>query len=283
MVTEPYRSVRLAGDWTVQVVQLALPVEQVRQMLPWGLALAPQQLAPAGTHPVRFYFSYGIRASLTGVPGMDMAYDEQTLAIPYVERTGPLLPGSRTGPYLYMPRLWLDNWMPSLGGVLWWGFEKRMALIDTREETFAGETWTTQRVRDLRRGEPIVSCRWRALDVAAPRPVDEMPNFPVQREIIDQPTISQLPLGVGPYQFLANFDMAWDLARVRSIEAELEISVPYVPGLPVGLQRRTVGIEGDPLGSYALTTPWELSLIYSPDLLDWLDLLGSFGPFARPA
>lgn len=284
MAYEPYRAVRLVGEWTVQVVQLALPLERVRAMLPWGLAPGPQALAPPGTHPVRFYFTEGIRASLPGFPGMDMVYDEQTLAIPYVQRTGPLLPGARVGPYLYMPRLWLDNWLPSAGGVLFWGFEKRMALIDTREEILGGEPWTVQRVRDLRHGEELIAGRWRAVDAREPVRVDREPNFAVQREIIDQPTISQIPWGFGPTQALSNFSMAWDVATLRSIEAEIEIHSTYVPGLPLGRHGRTPGLAQDPLGSYALTTPWELSLLYSPDLVEWLALLGGgFAPFMRPA
>jgi len=93
-----------------------------------------------------------------------------------------------------------------------------------------------------------------------------------------------VPLGFGPVYALSNFAMAWDVATVRSIEAEVEIPKAYLPGLPVGRIDGRRSLVEHPLGSYSLTTPFELSLLYSPDLVDWLGLLGGgLAPFARPA
>jgi hypothetical protein len=274
MILDPYRASRLVGAWNLHVVQVVLPVDNVLAMLPPGITLAPQQLTPPGTHPVRLYFTAGLHAILSWPPGIDMLYNEQCVGVPFVNRVAPMVPGAQPGPYYYMPRLWLDNWVPTSGGLLFWGYEKRLADIAVTTDEREDESWTTYAVRDRMTAMPQITARWRELS-GDPRSVYEEPNFVEQMRIMDQPVVSEIPWSLGPYQALANFRMTWRSATIRGIEAEVDVYEPFVPGMPVTKFPKTSGIGVDPLGSYVLSCPWELSLAYSADLADWFQLVAA--------
>lgn len=272
MILDPYRSMRLLGEWNLHVVQVALPEEHLRLMLPPALDLAPQDMTPPGTHPLRFYFTADIHAWMSWPPGIDMLYQEHCLGVPFLKRLGQSYPQAPAGPCYYTPRIWLDQWMPTYGGLVFWGYEKRLANIDvTQEDTPDG--WTTYAVADRMTGIPQITARWKygreELDS-----VYEVVNFDAQRFAMDQPIYSELPMSVGPFQFYSNLQMTWGSARVKGIEAEIEIHQPFVPGLPVGRFTSPGGITDHPFGAYLLSCPWELSLPYSADLSDWLTLAG---------
>src|SRR5688572_22995093 len=92
---------------------LMLPKARVQRLLPVGLELAPNPLAPVGKHPVlvqlsHWRFEFG-----------NMDYDETMLAVPYVQLSSCDEP--RRGPFLYMPRLYLNEELPRLLGVYLYG------------------------------------------------------------------------------------------------------------------------------------------------------------------
>jgi hypothetical protein len=271
MILNPYRSMRLIGRWNLHVVQIALPIDNVRAMLPPGLALAPQQLTPEGTHPVRLYFTADLHATLSWPPGIDMLYNEQCFGVPFVSRVAQAFPVAPSGPYYYMPRLWLDDWVPTYGGLVFWGYEKRLANIEVAAEKEDEKDWIVYRVADRMTGIPQITARWQ-LEPGEPVRVSNEPNFAAQQAVMDQPVVSQVPWSMGPYQALAHFDMTWNAAIVQGIQAEVEIHQPFIPGLPVARFPRTRGIADDPFGSYVLTCPWELGLAYGADLADWMQL-----------
>lgn len=268
MIYDPYRTIKLIGHWTIRVANLVLPTRHVQAMLPWGLELGPQNLTEPGTHLVRAYFGFPVHATMTFPPRiMTMDYCEQVLGVPYCVRTTSLYRGGARGPFYYMPRLWLNNAMAISGGLMWWGMEKRPALIEPTVEDARG----SYRVSKLGRGaERIIEATW---DVTGEyQPAAEVANFAPHREMMDQPLVMQGFASLGPLLVGSSFTMTWGAAKVRPITATVQVHESYVPGLPVG-KFQSVGLDESPLGSFELDTPWELALPYSveaADMVAWM-------------
>lgn len=273
MLYDPCSPIKLIGHWTIRVVNVVLPTEHVRAMLPFGLELGPQSLTEPGYHLVRFYFGFPVHAAMALSPRvMTMDYCEQVLGVPYVRRTTDLYAGGATGPYYYMPRLWLNNPLAISGGLLWWGMEKRPALIEPTVEQSRGR----YRVRSLADGHhPIIEAEW---EVAGEfQPVADVPNFAPQRRMMDQPLVMQGFASLGPLLVGSSFTMTWGTAQVRPIRAKVQVHEAYVPGLPAGTFDN-VPLADSPLGSFELQTPWELALPYSVEVADVVAMLrGVFG------
>lgn len=253
MLLAAHRSVYLYGDGIFRGCTLALPSEQVRALLPFGLSLGRQQLTPAGTHPVIMLCNEILRAHMT-VPSAlpSLSYRELSLGIPHCTL------GS-AGPFYYQPRLWLDSSLAMLGGVLYWGLTKRLATIDVDARRFAVS----------QAGRALTSLEFTPSGDA--RSVDRFPYFAELRALHEQPLIMTLPLGLGgPFFVCANFDKAWHAGTLRPLHTSARIDVSYLPGLPT-CSVLAEGIEQSELGSYELRLPWRLSLPYAPALAPLLN------------
>lgn len=261
---DPYRTIKLVGRWTIRVATLVLPTAHVRAMLPWGLELGAQDLTEPGTHPVRLYFGHPVHATMTFPPRvMTMDYCEQVLGVPYVRRSTGMVRGGASGPFYYMPRLWLNNAMAISGGLLWWGMEKRAAQIEPGENTYRVGTQGQP-------SRPLLEAGWEY--TGEYEPALGVPNFQAHRTMMDQPLIMQGFASLGPLLVGSSFTMTWGAAMVRSIRSRVQIYQPYVPGLPVGCFD-SVGLDEAVLGAFELQTPWELALPYSVDAADWVAML----------
>ncbi|MCI0564186.1 MAG: hypothetical protein MN733_37400 [Nitrososphaera sp.] len=119
--------IRLKGTVTASVVLLPLSQAAVQYALPKGLALGPQKLTPAGTHPVLFSFIEEIRVRLA-FPPLNLPtlqnYRGVVLQIPYVHKKGD----SRF--YLYPVRLYLNRLAPTLAGWLGYSLAQRFVKIE---------------------------------------------------------------------------------------------------------------------------------------------------------
>jgi hypothetical protein len=247
----PYGFINLVGDGHLRGTTLVLPTERVRHMLPHGLDLGEQQLTPKGTHPVVIFFYDMYRAHMT-VPTLlpNMTYHENIVGIPFAYTTPGFLEPYYAGPFFFMPRLNLDNYLATVGGILWWGFAKHLSKITTTEDSYAVATLG---------GDPLIS-----LDIKQKgelKPVDGYPYFEPMRQIMDQPIVSQLPVGMGPLFACSNFDKKWDTALVRPLSTEVQIDQCFVSALPTG-RFAAEGIDADPLGSFEVQSRWRQSLIY---------------------
>jgi len=254
----PYSYVSLNGHGTMRGLTLALPSEQVRQLLPYGLELGAQDVTPAGTHPVVVYFHDMFRAHMS-IPSLlpSLTYHEHSLGVPfaYVTQRGQLSATS-PGPYYFMPRLHLDSFLATLGGIAYWGYAKRMAsfLVDANNYTVSSS-----------RGTPITSLQFQAKGEF--RPVEEFPLFAPIRKMLDQPLISMLPAALGPFFVCSNFDKQWSAATMRPMQTQMQIDEAYVPGLLPGAypaEGLSPGIDQIALGSYELRAPWRVSMPYPP-------------------
>lgn len=162
------------GTIDARVVVRTFERETVQRLLPRGLELAPQPVVHHRRHPVLFLFADDVFDAWFG----DMVYREMMIAIPYVQRTDLHVP--HRGPFLYMPRLYLDEKRPRRLGNLLYGFEKIDAIVDQTPDSY--------RVRELDGSEVA------RLDYEAAGPwtkPEALPNFARVREMFDMPTVSQ--------------------------------------------------------------------------------------------
>lgn len=258
---DPYRYVSLEGDGITRGVTLSLPTSTVRALLPAGLELGRQDLTEEpDTHPVVLLFHEIFRAKMS-IPSLlpDLTYHEHSVGIPFSYLTRSARGGPAAGPYYFMPSVLLDDALAVLGGVLYWGFVKRMAEVRAR-----GNDFTV-----AESGRPLVSLDSRP--VGEFLPLSRFPSFEIIRSVLDQPVISSVPFGVGPFFASSHFEKRWQQADVRPLEASLEIFEAYVPGLPIGrldVNALHHGIDRHVLGSYEYRAPWRLTWPY-PVLARW--------------
>jgi hypothetical protein len=295
MIDDWYRLVRFVGYWRIQAVSLELPLENVLDMLPLGVTLEPVRDGKPGHHPVRIYFNC-VYAGLTWpsiVPAI--AYQEVVVGIPYTYLTNKAYPSAYNGPFYYMPQVWTSTtpggvW--ALGGRLWWGIPKgpgrfhntcpppgvppwQGGPVDAdigRYSVALGEPFGNvllgNRVQPV--PQPILGLDWKAREPYIP--VESEPGgklTSVQRQIMDQPLLMQMPMGIGPWWVAANFKMIWGSAWFRSIAARLHINEPFVAGLPPGTYVLPRLEQSPTLGSYQLFCPFELSAPSSADAVRW--------------
>ena len=255
----PFDIVNLHGEGTMRGVTLALATARVRDFLPVGLELGEQTVTPPGPHPVVLFYHDMIRATMS-IPTLlpNMTYHEHSVGVPfsYISRGSP---GNRSlGPYYFMPKLYLDNFLAVVGGTWFWGFAKHPGNFVVTENSYSISSID---------GRRLTSLEWESTTAA--RPIREFPHFEPVRQMLAQPMISMLPAALGPFFFLSTFDKDWEKATVRPLRTALEVDVEYVPSFSGGRyphEGRSPGIDESVLGSYELRAPWRLGLLYPPGL-----------------
>lgn len=239
----PYSYVFLRGDSVMRGVTLEIPTERLRLLLPHGLELGEQAVTRPGTHPVILLFNEMLAVHLT-IPSAlpSLSYRELSLGIPHCYI------GGRLGPFYYQPRLFLDSLLATIGGVLYWGFPKRLASFSLADGAFA--------VNDA-----LTSL---AYSEAGPElPFSAYPNFDSIRAMHEQPLVLMLPAGVGPFFVCSNFDKLWAQGTLQPLETTARIDSSFVPGLETG-SSSAPSIAASVVGSYVMRVPWRLSMPYSP-------------------
>ncbi|MCX4240665.1 NAD(P)-binding protein [Paraliomyxa miuraensis] len=209
------------GELDAVVMVLLLPRSRVQAMLPLGLELAPNPLSPPDAHPVFVQLSHD-RFSFG-----DMDYDETMLGVPYVQLS--TFDAPRRGPFVYMPRLYLNAELPRRLGVYLYGYEKLEAVID-RELPELGATAGTghYRVR-APGGAPLCEATITPEGpMAAPSSV---PAFAKVRQLFEMPLISQSRRIWDP-----------DAARSKTLSAFLASNLVYHFDAP-DAQLQPVGVK----------------------------------------
>jgi hypothetical protein len=245
-----------------------MPSAVVESMLPYGFCLGPQTLTRKGTHPVVLFFQEMVRAHMT-IPSLlpNMTYHEQIVGIPYTY-VNSVLPWLRSpGPFFYMPNLFLSEWLPTIGGQLYWGFNKQVAPV-----TVTDSTWTVFGDH----GEPVIGFRHRLPRRASHewKPVARHPYpnfdwFSGPNGLMVQPLLSQMPVGYKIVPVASNFNKLWDQAVIRPLEGQVEIHESFIPTLPTGRfpshRKWAPSIARSPFGCFELLAPWRLTIPYAPE------------------
>ena len=242
------------GTLDSHVVVLSLPIEVVRDLLPSGLELAPQIVTPTGKHPVFVLLSTDHFEAWFG----NMDYHELMIGVPYTQLSDRSAPNR--GPFIYMPRLYLDDPVPRRLGNLLYGFEKLEADIRCSATTYevtdaAGRTLARAEMQDL--GTP-----------AAPA---DFAGFEQVRQLFEQPTVSQALRIVDPNAFYAKDDEGPFLcttiqyafgdpkATLQPARIKLDITGALTPSGLEGTYVRE-GIDTQELGSFRVFVPQVVSL-----------------------
>jgi hypothetical protein len=249
----PWSAIELVGDGVMRAVPITLPIETVRSFLPYTLELGEQTMTPPGTHPVVMFFQEMVRAHMT-IPSLlpNMTYLEYVLSVPFA-RVSMGGMGSRS-PLQFMPKLYLSEWLPTAGGLFFWGFAKEMAHYHVTNRRIA--------ISDFD-GSPLVSLDYEPTGDYQPQ--GEYPLFGPLRGIMSEPLVSQLPAAMGPFLACSNYDKDWSRAVLRPIETEVTVYQSFVPNLPTGrFGSGGKSITRSPLGSVEIKAPWRLTMLYPP-------------------
>ncbi len=251
----PFAAINLVGDFLARCVTVAWPCEIVRGFLPYGATLGPQQLTPPGTHPVLLFFYDMFQVHMTiPNPLPTMTYHEHVIGVPDVWVRNGNGWGCDAGPFFFMPRLLLNNFWSTLGGLVYWGYPKRLSRIVVTGDHFA--------VSDLS-GAPQVSLDF--VGHGELRPIDHFPHFAPLRAAMEQPMLAEMPLGMGPIAVCSRFDKHWPTVTMRPLSTAVRIDQAFIPGLPCGRfpgQGMSPGIDHGPLGSYEFRAHFRQTVPY---------------------
>ncbi|NJP08917.1 MAG: acetoacetate decarboxylase family protein [Leptolyngbyaceae cyanobacterium RU_5_1] len=242
---------KLVGSYSSYWVVWAKPLAEVQSLLPAGLELAPQTITPASTHPIMFAFGLQQNVHLNDFRFVfNLNYLEHVTSIPFVR---PI--GEQKQNFLYMPKLFLNEFLPVFGGDTIWGFHKELADVEFKDERFSVKTELSHKLQ--------LSLTFKVTgDYASPA---TFPNFAAveamltQPFVLDETLIMKLCLGCQIPYVAANFNWYLDEATLRPIQAELAIINAYVRGLQPG-KYATPGIDQVPLGAFQLQNHWDLSM-----------------------
>jgi hypothetical protein len=242
----PHSLIRATGRYQAYFVPSSLTRQVVARLLPRGLETAPQELAPAGQHPVLFVFGKQQEVRPIIQVGKGLEYLEFLLAIPYLQWKNDRL--RFRGPLVYLPRLYLDHWLPVLLGWLC-GFAKQRARMRSAAEAY--------RIDRLFDGSPLIQAAFHARGGTG-RPRDFL-KFAALQDIFVQPLVTATPFGC------LCLDFHWKLeeAQMQAADAEVRIEQAFLPGLPLG-PFQVDGIDRFPDGAFHLDVPWTLSRPFRP-------------------
>ena len=246
---------KFVGEWSTRIVTWSLPRPTVEGWLARegrrgaGWELEPQALTPAGTHPVLFSCGtlHGAYLSGLGDSRSRLTYEEMVVMVPFVGLRGR---SGAAAPRAYLPRLFLNATLPTVGGWLGWGLNKARTRIDADEGARSYE------VRSWVRGTPLLSLRWDAEAARPAQPVSQVPSFQAMRDIHEQELLGTL----GPLRLAAPWVKDWSRGTVAGVSAELRVSAPFLPGLEPGVRTCAPLGPDNPLGAYALRVPFALGM-----------------------
>jgi hypothetical protein len=226
MAGHPTARLQATGRLEAVVAISDLPAGVAATLLPPGLELLPETLAPAGRHPLVLLFGEHSRVGLDRLP-FGLRYRELVLALPFVRpRGGP------PGPFCHLPILVLDRHLPTWLGRWLYGFAKHRATIRR-----AGGRFEIARQSD----ETL-------LFSARIRPSAAAVELESVRGLLEQPLIDA---GRGGRWRYARFDFGFERARLAAVEAGITVH----PGLLAGLPAGQVPIRS----AFRLETTWRLS------------------------
>ncbi|MEM1348040.1 MAG: hypothetical protein AAGI01_05730, partial [Myxococcota bacterium] len=174
----------LSGRGRYEAAVAVMPFDAVllSALLPEDLELGAQSITVGGSHPLIFLFGHqrGVRPNVVPLGGW--SYLEFISIIPFVRWRNERF--AYRGPFAYMPRLFLDQTIPTIAGHLY-GYTKRLARLSS--------TATEYRVHSMGLDKPIV--RAELGPSMPPTPPAHSPNFAPLRPIFDLPLIAQYPFG----------------------------------------------------------------------------------------
>jgi hypothetical protein len=193
-----------------------LPRDEVGQMLPRGLRLAPASRAGGDRHPVVFIFGQHDRsavvfASLTVPTGA--RFHEMVVAVPFVHGPGD------AGPSLFVSRVFSGEPVATWSGNAHYGFTKRLVPMEWLGDTFVV---SDERGKLLAHAGVEPAGEWAAMRTSG------LPALTTTAALSRLPVVGRRPDGA-----LVHSRFEWDLAQgwVRPLRASVSIDAHLGPGL----------------------------------------------------
>lgn len=241
----------LEGIYSAYWVVWPMPINNVISMLPSGLKLGEQHITSTATHPVLLAFGQHRNAGLTEFQFLfdNVTYLESSLSVPFVQFEGQQKNAGEN--FIYMPRLYLNDLRATLGGNLFWGFNKELGNINPKSESSQA-----YQVNSHIFDQPITSLNFELSGNCGN--TSEFPNFSVVQTMMNQPLILKTMRGFGPY-VRANYDWNFGQASIQPIQATVNIFQQYVSGLKPGTYS-IEGIDQVELGAFQMENSWTLHL-----------------------
>lgn len=221
-------------------------------MLPPGLDLLPQRLTPQGTHPLVLQ-CHSFTDCQFSFPTMlpTMQFHEQTLGIPFVR-----IAANNSGPYYFMPKLYLDDLWNHFIGRNFWGFDKELARVAVTSSSYKVASTS---------GRPLGSLQWTTSEEPARPAIGGYEEFEPVRCMMSQTLLSFSPAAVGQVLTLTDFDRSWNLGTIRKLSAVLDIEASYCPrfsGAHCNTTNESAEVSEWPARAFELSAQWWLSYPY---------------------
>jgi hypothetical protein len=255
-----FETLVLEGIYSAYWVVWPMPIDNVMSMLPPGLTLGKQHITSTATHPVLLGFGQHRNARLTEYQFLfdNVTYLESSLSVPFVQLKKQQQSGEN---FIYVPRLYLNDFRATLGGNLFWGFNKELGNIHLESKLSQ-----TYQVNSHIFDQPITSLSFEIDgfeidgfevngDCGSP---SDFPHFSAVQAMMDQPLILKTVRGLGPY-VRAQYEWNFNQASIQPIKATVNIFQPYVSGLIPG-SYSIEGIDKVELGAFKMENSWTLHL-----------------------
>jgi hypothetical protein len=241
-----------SGSFRAAVVAEYLPVEQIRGAIPDYLELAPQDDAPAGTHPVALIFGFEMDVKPYWWPFGGPNYLEFIIAVPDTRfknaREG------YTGPFFYMPQLRMNRVYPFILGRLV-GYLKVLTRFEVRGFSFA--------MRRLLSGQPVA--RFEVQPVNQHQGGLHQTTFARWKERLNQPMASKL--AISDVMF-THYQFEWNKAIFQEARATLHVEPGgAIPILKPGEYAWQPLAEGT-TGAMLILLPFEWLMPFRRGVLD---------------
>lgn len=228
------------GFYTTALLFHYIDQEQVKKFLPKGLELDPEVVDAEGRYPVAYMFGYqqDLQRIWNKFPGVN--YLEFGVAVLALRCPGT---AGYQGPFMYMPRLYLNRFYPTWLGWLC-GYAKQLARISVGPDHYT--------VKSFFKGKPILEAKfephgtiggWR-----------EFPKFEPWRSLLSVPAANHF---VDDGFLFLYYDWPWRYALMQPVDATVTVTTDDIPGLPRGTYQFD-GIDSSSAGGLRLSIPWEL-------------------------
>lgn len=243
------------GEYALTALFIFEDEDFVRDLLQPGMDLKRPDFAPEGKHPliIGFGLQYGVRP-IWRRKHQGMKYLETMIAVPWVELTDSREPVK--GPFMCLPRLFLDQLTPTALGWLF-GYRKRWMRIATGPQSF--------KVSTLLRKQPVFEATIHYHDPS--NLAVDMSELRPWLNSLEQPIISRAWNGLR----CTHFHWEWPLTAISPAVVEVKLSAENMTGMRGGKHRfgqahaKTSG--SDLSKAYVMNVPWRLLLPFDPRIL----------------
>jgi hypothetical protein len=267
----PLESQTFTGRYLADMLVARMDLAVVRKLLPTVLQYRDESGAAARDGaPVIYAFGYQ-RAVEPAGDWFELNYAECLLGVPGCSLTYPD-PGSYSAPFLYVPRLYLNQLAPTILGWLA-GYAKHWVKMETDQappDSDAAQSFENAPSRVYIGSEilhapfeptpPVLEARFQTAPGAGWQALTSVPQSGQLVELLNQPICGIMPIVHTPAYSELAFDVA--TAEAMALTANVNLMNPFVPLSPKGEFSWPTGAAHDglaPQAAFRVRTNWKLA------------------------